>query len=626
MKNIKKVLWVVLVFALLFSLPNVFQRHQSEWKNSTYELIIPYQDIETISRDDEELSVSNVLERFKNVGLQAVSIEPETLKSLHAKGDITFITSDRMKELLLFDDQISTDGIPETQEGIYVHIQKDDEVTNNIETVFETFDKEEFNIDDKEFLFIEGKESKILNTPLGYSREAIEDIRNSQLAVVFRIGNDKTAESNEVVANELVELSDAGIDKILFLGKEITGSPNADKIKAFGDAIKEKELSVYGIEFNDQKGFQTLANQVEMDIIRLHSLDIKKDEPKEVAIRAVKERNIRSIFINLDENDGSKKMLTSAEKLMKNIKEDMPAKFSLGSAAAFSNISLSFIGKLFTLVSAVLFISIAVLELTKRTSLFYLSLGIFTVLSLGSLILDKILINQGLALLVSVVTPVYAILSSSWGREKDKLILTFLQAVAKNIIGILIMVALLNGNEFLTKVEVFRGVILTYSVPILFIALFVIKGHIKGILKQFISYGHVIILALIAAIGFYYIMRSGNSGTVSDIELAFRQWLENTFYVRPRTKEFLIGFPAYVLGLHLLMKKNKWGIYLFIPGVIGFLSMVNTFSHLHIPLYVSILRSFYSIVLGLLIGYVFIFIYEKGRILLKRYMDKRESL
>ena len=159
----------------------------------------------------------------------------------------------------------------------------------------------------------------------------------------------------------------------------------------------------------------------------------------------------------------------------------MPAKFSLGSAEPFSNISLSFIGKLFTLISATLFISIAVLEVTKRNSLFYLSLGAFAILSLGSLILDKLVIDQGLALIVSVITPVYAILSSRWDRKTDKLILTFLQAIVKNIIGILIMVALLNGNEFLTKVEVFRGVILTYSVPILFIALFVVKGHIKVI-------------------------------------------------------------------------------------------------------------------------------------------------
>src|SRR6476620_7151677 len=118
MKKMKKVLWIALVFALLLSLPNVFQRHQTEWKNSTYELIIPYQDIEMISKNTEGLSVSTVLERFKKAGLQAVSIEPETLKSLHDKGDITVITPDGMRNLLLFADQVSMDSIQQNKKGI----------------------------------------------------------------------------------------------------------------------------------------------------------------------------------------------------------------------------------------------------------------------------------------------------------------------------------------------------------------------------------------------------------------------------------------------------------------------------------------------------------------------------
>ena len=229
MKKMKKVLWIALVFALLLSLPNVFQRHQAEWKNSTYELIIPYQDIEKISINDKGLSVSKVLERFKNAGLQAVSIEPETLKTLQDIGNVTVLTTDQMKQVLLFNDQVSMNTVPERREGIYVHIQEDNEVTSNIENIFETFDTENFIIGDKEFLFIVGKESRILNTPLGYSREAIEEIRNHQLAVVFRIGNDKTDESNEIVSNELLELSNEGTDKILFSGTEVTGFSNQMK-------------------------------------------------------------------------------------------------------------------------------------------------------------------------------------------------------------------------------------------------------------------------------------------------------------------------------------------------------------------------------------------------------------
>jgi len=55
---------------------------------------------------------------------------------------------------------------------------------------------------------------------------------------------------------------------------------------------------------------------------------------------------------------------------------------------------------------------------------------------------------------------------------------------------------------------------------------------------------------------------------------------------------------------------RKWGSILLVPGVIGFLSIVNTFTHLHIPVAVSVLRTCYSVVLGFVIGLVFILIFK----------------
>jgi hypothetical protein len=90
---------------------------------------------------------------------------------------------------------------------------------------------------------------------------------------------------------------------------------------------------------------------------------------------------------------------------------------------------------------------------------------------------------------------------------------------------------------------------------------------------------------------------------VSSIELLFRNWLESTFGVRPRFKEFMLGHPPLLLGLFLAIRYRAAWV-LIIVGTMGQLSMVSTFTHLHTPLYISIIRTLLGLGAGLLIGLV----------------------
>ncbi|MCL6617558.1 MAG: DUF5693 family protein, partial [Anoxybacillus ayderensis] len=134
----------------------------------------------------------------------------------------------------------------------------------------------------------------------------------------------------------------------------------------------------------------------------------------------------------------------------------------------------------------------------------------------------------------------------------------------------------------------------------------------KKLWKQPITIGHVVLSMFILALLAYYVLRSGNTGTASAFELAARQKLEEWLYVRPRTKEFLLGFPAYLLALFVINKQKKLGAILLIVGTIGWLSMINTFTHLHIPLFISFIRTIYSLGLGFVIGIVLIYVYKWG--------------
>jgi hypothetical protein len=121
---------------------------------------------------------------------------------------------------------------------------------------------------------------------------------------------------------------------------------------------------------------------------------------------------------------------------------------------------------------------------------------------------------------------------------------------------------------------------------------------------------HVVLTGTILLAVAFFVSRSGNVARelVPQYELVVRQFLEYTLRARPRTKEFLIGYPALVLGSWFAAARVRGLLYpLFIAAGVGQVSLVNTFEHLRTPVAISILRSFNGLWLGLLIGYTVTF-------------------
>ena len=109
--------------------------------------------------------------------------------------------------------------------------------------------------------------------------------------------------------------------------------------------------------------------------------------------------------------------------------------------------------------------------------------------------------------------------------------------------------------------------------------------------------------AIFLLAGVYYIYRTGNSTNVSALELQFRNFLENTLVARPRTKEFLIGWPCLMLFIWALRRGMNFLPLLFgLCASIGLVSIVNTFLHIRTPFLLSLLRTGWSVLFGLAIG------------------------
>ncbi len=118
----------------------------------------------------------------------------------------------------------------------------------------------------------------------------------------------------------------------------------------------------------------------------------------------------------------------------------------------------------------------------------------------------------------------------------------------------------------------------------------------------------ILAVALLIFLAAVYILlnRTGNQSRVRilPIELEFREWLYRTLRVRPRTKEFL-GYPILLAGLYLWRRNIRWlGGLAVLLGYIAELSLVNTFEHLHHPIWLSLLRSGLGLAIGLTLGLV----------------------
>ena len=84
----------------------------------------------------------------------------------------------------------------------------------------------------------------------------------------------------------------------------------------------------------------------------------------------------------------------------------------------------------------------------------------------------------------------------------------------------------------------------------------------------------------------------------------FRNALRKILGVRPRTKEFLIGHPLMLMMLYYGYKEKYFPLLL--GAVIGQISLVNTYAHIHTPIMISLIRSFHGIWIGIIGGVILI--------------------
>ncbi|KEK12012.1 hypothetical protein EP18_09670 [Lysinibacillus sphaericus] len=622
----QKWLWGIIVLLLVVSSTGIMMRWNAEQSNDSYEIVIPFDEIQTADKNSD-LTMDEILSSLKEAGLTTVSLEPLTLKEMEKQNLITVYKENDLAAQLLFTPY--KDAVDRSKSGYYIRVPENADYQKLIKNSVEP---EEVQIGEEAFYFLPTSNHNFdLKTPIGYDQPAMDVISKHGLGYVFKVENADNEVANDKLVNQLLVLKDGSSGRLLGQGDEAIGFGQEDGHQLV-EKLSDAGYYFYTIESNPLKGESKIAQKTDYKMIRLHSINInrqtklKLNESIDRTTRAVKERNIRSIFYHIKTTGHAKENVEQTIDYLNGVHDAMPDHFQPGEPKLFDKVDVPAWVTAAVLLAGILFTFI-VSELVKWLPLRFAAAGFMTVLAIAYFILKSTLFLQAFALIIAVLAPTYAVIKSAQGSTKmSKILVQYLKAVAISLIGIVIVIGLLNGNAFMTGFATFKGVKLVYLIPIMGVLLFTlieinrladqnIKKSLSNtvtLLNKELKYWHVLLLIVVAGIGLFYISRTGNSGSVSDLELAFRQWLENTLYVRPRTKEFLIGFPFFVLALYVMGINRKWGSILLVPGVIGFLSIVNTFTHLHIPVAVSVLRTLYSVSLGFVIGLVFILIFKVG--------------
>jgi hypothetical protein len=190
---------------------------------------------------------------------------------------------------------------------------------------------------------------------------------------------------------------------------------------------------------------------------------------------------------------------------------------------------------------------------------------------------------------------------------------TLLRALGVAAATGMLVAALLSQWEFMMAVSTFLGVKVAHVAPALLAGLWLAFADRPGRwpdrlrdasrwLARPLGVG-VALVALVAGAGAVLLLaRTGNvSVPLSGVEQRLRETLEAALGARPRTKEFLIGYPALVLaGLSAAAGWRRLALPLAMVGAIGTAGAVNSFSHIHTPVIYTVWRTANALLLGAL--------------------------
>ncbi|MGH2374674.1 MAG: DUF5693 family protein [bacterium] len=193
---------------------------------------------------------------------------------------------------------------------------------------------------------------------------------------------------------------------------------------------------------------------------------------------------------------------------------------------------------------------------------------------------------------------------------------TLLRALAIAVVAGLFVAALLSQWAFMLAISTFLGVKAAHVIPIAVAGVWLVflqrpPGGWRAAWREGavwighpLRIGTALAVLVIALAGVMLLARTGNiSLPLAEVEAQLRTTLEDILVARPRTKEFLIGYPALVVaGMATALRWRRTALAAALIGTIGTAGAINSFAHAHTPLLYTLWRTGNALLLGIVVA------------------------
>ena len=667
------VLLAVIVVGLVCALGLNFVRHDVEKQNNTVEMAMEYEGLRKLAAL-QGLPEEDVLRQFKEAGINSLMIFDTTLERLTKNGELQTATGGELRQAaMLGADKGVFAHVPAEaleENAAYAAAAADASILEDVEQdlcLRYGADRVQVVSENPRIIKVKGSTTPLpdgrydepqglLQAPLGLPVQDLRKVNALGFKIIVRPQNyiEVTDEQIDAIFDRIKEAG-VPVAALMPCGTEVVGYPN--KMQHLGERMKENNMTLVMLEHYTQLQFAKIDGLLPLaefnDYKAARSYVIDPTEQKKISVGEAlrrwaltdEERNIRVNYIRpFLMPEGGQDIMKTNLKYVRDIKASVEARgYTIGEAGVFAAkgdgfapyfpSKLSFIPVLLAIVAGVVLYLSLLFNLSGSKQL-----ALWAVLSAGGLALlfigRGLLTRQLLALAAASVFPVLSmsVIFNIWDKnttDKHSLlsicwkgIWQLALAIALSLVGAAFLSAILTDSRFLLEIDIYRGVKLTFILPVIFTAILFIKRYdllqvvgkglqtlwtrLNGLLDTGLTFRHVVVLLVLMFIAYYFVGRSGHTGgvPVPAIELKMRAFLEQLMYARPREKEFMIGHPMFFLAVLAAYRcaPRWWQFALTCAAVIGQGSLVQTFCHMRTPVVMSFVRALDGYAVGVVFG------------------------
>ncbi len=600
MKDWNRCFAFLLLLVLIASLPGVVTRWRLESANTETALVADIADIETLA-EEAGITSAQAVDKLRNAGLTALAVQELTGEELLA-GALPVGLGPAVD---FFGDRI------ETPERAVLRIYDDNPLAEDVlEYLLAKFPLAEVG---------QSGDTLSVMLPVNYGATLemglLPDFNGFQLASEAGMGVVYRSSPSPGVTGENVAAALLGIRKrydfvnaVIPRGVVVTGYPDLEPVV---EVLKKQDVPVAKVEFSNQIGVRNLEKAMFPGVLPLHSVldeeivvrKITRDELIDRFVRAARERSVRILYLRpapLSSGNRLEQMEAECRAIAERIeglglKEGWPSTYPIVKAGVAAAFSMSLVLLVLLLKTGARFFGAEKIPGGKKSACMIAGATVVLSLLMVPVLMKVPLAAKIFGALAASLGAAEATLSALGG--KDRLIRRILAGVCIALVTGLSLAAFFGNTWYMLRMSTFFGVKISLLLPPMIVVLHDLRRRVHPeSLEQVLSrppiWGEILLFSVLFGMAGLVLIRSGNVSFVPGWERTFRETLEQLLVARPRTKEFMVGYPSLILW-YVTARMGIWERYrevFRLGGTLAFSSVINSFCHFHTHLFFILLR------------------------------------